>query len=250
VAWLSQLLPTLSLRVSNTAARLCASGWTSILVALFLIVNVQAVMRASADVPLQGQPRAIFDIPAQSLSDALSVFAQVSGMNVLYDAEQVVHVRSAEIKGERDRIHALGALLDGSGLQPRYLGPNTVRIARVSGSAASPEVGLNPLRVSAAVVLAPPDRAAFIRFGLLVQTQVRRTLEINPNLNDRLYSGVVRVWFDASGKVSSVEVLVATPDEETHAAMNRALSDIDIGHAAPAGMPQPVNIRVQAHAAH
>jgi hypothetical protein len=249
VAWPFLLVRTGRARASTMCNRFWESGWRSVLLALCLIASFSETSIAEDVGAPEGQTRAVFDIPAQALSDALSAFAKVSGMSVLYEADQVGRVRSGEVKGERDRIHALDMLLDGSGLQPRYLGPNTVRIARAAGSVATPEVGLNQLRVSAVAAPPPPDRAAFIRFGLLVQTQVRRTLELNPGLNDRLYSGIVRVWFGASGKVSSVEILVNTPDEETHAAMNRALRDIDIGHAAPAGMPQPVNIRVQAHAA-
>jgi len=87
-----------------------------------------------------------FDIPAQSLGDALMAFGRQSGMQVTAEGRLVEGRNSSAVSGRIAPAQALSQLLAGSGLTFRYVGNNAVRLERAP-QAADGAVLLGPVRV-------------------------------------------------------------------------------------------------------
>src|ERR1700752_2934192 len=57
-----------------------------------------------------------FDIPAQSLSDALALYARQAGVQIFFPADPIAGRQSVPIKGQLAAAEVLRQLLAGSGL--------------------------------------------------------------------------------------------------------------------------------------
>ncbi|WP_168176248.1 TonB-dependent receptor [Novosphingobium sp. PC22D] len=90
-----------------------------------------------------------FDIPAQSLDDALIVFARQSGYQVSSDSGLTAARRSSAVSGTMAPGQALSRLLTGTGLTFRFLGANAVRIERAPRASGDGAIRLGPVRVEA-----------------------------------------------------------------------------------------------------
>ncbi|MFT4053559.1 MAG: TonB-dependent receptor [Novosphingobium sp.] len=89
-----------------------------------------------------------YDIPSQSLEDALVVWMRQSGMQVGYEPGDVAGRISAMVSGRHAAGTALSGLLTGSGLTYRATGAGSVRLTRapqVDGASAGTVLG--PVRV-------------------------------------------------------------------------------------------------------
>lgn len=100
---------------------------------------------APAQVQAQAAERQ-FDIPAQSLGDALMTFGRQSGMQVTAEGPLVEGRSSSAVSGRLSATQALSQLLAGSGLTFRYVGANAVRLERAP-QAANGTIQLGPVRV-------------------------------------------------------------------------------------------------------
>lgn len=94
------------------------------------------------------QRQSDFNIPAQSVTDALIQFGRQSGMKVSADAAMVSGVSSPGVRGAMAPVQALGTLLEGTGLTFRVSG-NSVTIERAPQAAVG-AVHLGPVRVEGA----------------------------------------------------------------------------------------------------
>jgi iron complex outermembrane receptor protein len=93
-----------------------------------------------------------FEIPAQSLSSALRAFARTSGTQILTADRLTDGVQSPALNGNYTVIQALTALLTNTGLEPRYVGANTVTVQRpgtasADGSSSENSTRLDPITV-------------------------------------------------------------------------------------------------------
>lgn len=88
-----------------------------------------APVRSTASVP--------FDIPPQSLSQALVRFSTATGMQVFVNAGIVRGINSPGVSGTLPTSDALGRLLSGSGLSYRFTNAGTVTIERAGAAAAA-----------------------------------------------------------------------------------------------------------------
>lgn len=79
-----------------------------------------------------------FDIPAQSLDEALASYGLVSGVQVLYGAELTNNLRSTALKGELTRQQALAQILADTGLTYRFTGTHSASI--IAGSSLQVEI--------------------------------------------------------------------------------------------------------------
>ncbi|HEV7309259.1 TonB-dependent receptor [Ensifer sp.] len=117
------------------------SGRSNLLGAFVLasttIGSFQAATPAAAQ---QGQTAGVtFDIPAQSLTSALTAFARQSGLKLAYSASLTAGKSAPAVHGAVSPPQALSMLLTGSGLTFRLNGGSVTIIERVSGAhAASP----------------------------------------------------------------------------------------------------------------
>ncbi|MFT4089484.1 MAG: TonB-dependent receptor [Asticcacaulis sp.] len=71
-----------------------------------------------------------YNIPAQSLSQAILTFGRQSGVQVTADNDLIQGKRSQAVSGEMAAPEALGRLLNGTGLTYRFVGSNAVTLER------------------------------------------------------------------------------------------------------------------------
>ena len=75
-----------------------------------------AIVASALPAPAYAQQAVAFDIPAQDLGAALRAFAQMSGVQVIFDGDALRGKRSQALKGSYSAEAALAALLRGSGV--------------------------------------------------------------------------------------------------------------------------------------
>ena len=91
----------------------------------------------------QAEPTArTYDIPAGDLAPALNLFADESGLRLVYGAEIAQGVRTKGLRGSYTPEQALRLLLAGSGISYRFADARTVTL---EGAAAGPDGGAIPL---------------------------------------------------------------------------------------------------------
>jgi len=87
-----------------------------------------------------------FDIPAQSLAQALMIFGRQAGLQVTAEGSATSGKTSAAVKGSFAPAEALSRLLTGTGLTFRFVGNNGVQIEAAPQSA-NGSIQLGPVRV-------------------------------------------------------------------------------------------------------
>lgn len=101
-------------------------------------MQTQAGAQTNA-VPVRAAASVSFEIPPQSLSQALVRFSSATGMQVFVNAGIVRGINSPGVSGTLLPSNALGRLLAGSGLSYRFTNASTVAIER-AGAAAAAEI--------------------------------------------------------------------------------------------------------------
>ena len=108
---------------------------------LWLVTTALAAVGTTAYAQAQDQqsPQAVaqaqqvqFDIPPQSLVDALALFGRQSGMQVSVDAGLIRGKSSPGVTGSMASEQALGRLLAGTGITYRLTGGNTAMLQAVA----------------------------------------------------------------------------------------------------------------------
>jgi outer membrane receptor protein involved in Fe transport len=81
-----------------------------------------------------------FRISSQTLADALIRFSEQSGLQIVYDQEQLEGKRAPQVNGAMSAATALDKLLAGSGLRWSYVNPQTVAVQAAPPKTAPPPV--------------------------------------------------------------------------------------------------------------
>ena len=89
-----------------------------------------------------------FEIAPQSLSSALLIFAEQSGLEVLFDARIAEGKSSPGVRGSHTPEQALDQMLDGTGLRYRFVGGNTVNLMHPSNPQSARPVTLNAITIT------------------------------------------------------------------------------------------------------
>ena len=85
----------------------------------------------------------------------------------------------------------------------------------------------------------------FTNFANLAKGELQRHLGRNAALKRRRYVVELRLWLNPAGAVSRYELVGATGDTETDDAIREAMNSAPaFSQAQPAGMPQPLRLRV------
>ena len=130
------------------AVRCGLSMVSAALAALWLASEASAQDRRPPQTATQAR-HSLFDIPPQSLTDALALFGRQSGMQVSADAGLVRDIRSAGVRGALSPERALGQLLAGTGITYRLTGANTAVLEHGVPVADSGPMRLSPIKVTA-----------------------------------------------------------------------------------------------------
>ena len=121
-----------------------------------LAVQDPLVAQASA----AGQEPVVFDIAEQDLNAALLLFADRTGLQLVYDIGLVEGLRSAPLNGSFMPQEALTRLLAGTGIAFRANGADTVTLERVSTRDNGDALRLGPVTVTAARTATPVSELA------------------------------------------------------------------------------------------
>ncbi len=95
-------------------------------------------LACSAALAAQAQSNSVLDVPAGDLATALATYAQQSGTQLIYRADQLKGARSGGLHGQAASPQALDALLKGSGFRAQRDASGAVLIVPGTGSQAAP----------------------------------------------------------------------------------------------------------------
>ncbi len=199
---------------------------TSELAAAFGIVVVFAVTPAwSAPATDQAGP-VPFDIPTESLGDALYAYSVATGIEVISDDTLVAGKRSAGISGRYLPEVALRRLLEPTGLAARSVGEGAVAL-------------------EAAVPMAPMTADdPYGSYSAALQLALTRALCRYDDTRPGYYRVAARLWIGPSGAVERSVLLDGTGDSKRDASLSQLLNHLSVGGPPPVGMPQPATILV------
>ena len=126
------------------------SGVRHAIAALLVATAGVSALAFSSPASAQGSAQVRrFDIPAQSLASALTVFGDQADLQIAADTSLVEGIRSQGVSGSMAPAEALSRLLSGTGLTWRSLNARSIRIERAP-AAADGTLQLGPVRVEGA----------------------------------------------------------------------------------------------------
>jgi iron complex outermembrane receptor protein len=117
-----------------------------VLGAVLMATTAMAVIPATPAAAQTASAQRSFDIPAQSLPQALMIFGRQAGLQVTAEGAVTSGKASAAVNGDLAPAEALSRLLTGTGLTFRFVGSNGVQIEPVPQSADG-AIQLGPVRV-------------------------------------------------------------------------------------------------------
>jgi hypothetical protein len=171
-----------------------------------------------------------FDIPAQSMSEALYAFSATTGIEILVDARSAAGRRSTGVDGVMAPLAALEILLAGSGLVAQDFGPGTIALKPVAPAPAN-----RPSATSARLDLP---------YFADVQRAVQRALCAEVQTPPGRYRVALKLWIGQSGTVVLSKRLDTTGDPALDAAIDTVMrGGLWIG-LPPAELPQPITLLI------
>ncbi len=187
-----------------------------------------------------------FDIPAESLVDALQAYSLQSGVQVMFETASAADYRSAAVEGELAPDVALRKLLASTDLRIRYSRPTAITLAPASAPnpddppadvLASADMTLDTLRVSDT---AASDRRRLDGYISAVQVDIQKALKKVAAAQHGDYRVAIKLWVDPSRTVERAELEGSTGDRDRDGAITNALRGLVLSQAAPANTPQPM----------
>lgn len=160
-----------------------------------------------------------FDIPVQSLENALYGFSAATGTEVFADGSAVAGRRSSDVRGTLTIAQALRALLIGTGLEAHPIGVRAVTLSPI-----------------------PQERSrtvAYQSFSANLQSAALHQLCREGDINLGTYRVAMQLWLNEFGNVRLVELLSSTGDEIRDRRIQSLLQGVSVGKP-PATLPQPV----------
>jgi hypothetical protein len=177
----------------------------------------------------------VFDIPSQSLGDALYAYSALTGVEILTDDALLSRRRSAGIKGSFTVETALQHLLAHSGLTARYVGVG-------AGAFTLTQIPAPPAGVSSDDDSSLEDR--YDAYSMMLQSAVVQALCRYDETRPGYYRVAVRLWISPSGLIERAAFLGSTGDGHRDAALLRLFDHMDVGDPPPDGLPQPATLLV------
>lgn len=178
-----------------------------------------------------------FDIPAQTLGDALDAYSVAAGLSVLIVSDAASQPVPA-LRGRLTRKQALAALLAGSGLAPYFVDNRSivVRPAPGAGQAPVPQARL----IALGDIPGVHDGADHRGYVAQVQDTVRAALCSTAATRPGGYRLGMQLWVDARGRIARLNLLGTTGAPARDGAIGQALQGLAVGAEPAADMPQPV----------
>ena len=83
-------------------------------------------------------------------------------------------------------------------------------------------------------------------YAAKVQSGISEALRRDPKIREAVINGKVRIWPDASGRITRAKLDSSTGDAALDAAIIRSLNGVQLSAPPPADMPSPVILRISA----
>ena len=83
-------------------------------------------------------------------------------------------------------------------------------------------------------------------YAAKVQSGISEALRRDPKIREAVLNGKVRVWPDATGRITRSKLDTGTGDAALDAAIIRTLSGVQLSEPPPADMPSPIILRISA----
>lgn len=93
-----------------------------------------------------------------------------------------------------------------------------------------------------------PGTAAYTNYGRIVSSDVQSALGRDSTLHTAKFSAELKLWLDAAGKVTRVQLAASSGDPAIDQAVTRSLSGLAMREPPPKDMPQPIRLRTRATA--
>jgi hypothetical protein len=220
------------------------TAWLPRAIAVFaLMIGAAAAFDEGAVKPL-GPVK--FNIPGESLIDALQAYSTQSGVQVMFETTSAAGYQSAPVQGEFAPEVALRALLANTDLRIRYSRPTAITLAPASApnldeppahALTSADMALDTLRVSGA---AEPDRHRFDQYTGAVQADIQKALKKLVETRRGDYRIAVKVWVNPSRTIERAELQGSTGDRERDSTITGTLRGLMLNESAPPNTPQPM----------
>jgi hypothetical protein len=215
-------------------------------ICLIMICGLSSPGSTADGTGVDANPRS-FDIPSEPLAAALQTYSQSTGVELFYESEITVGLRSPVLKGRFTPRAALRALLADTGFLIHYNRDDAVSLS-LPGDPDLPRTGL-----AGATSLSLPqldvmpageavDETQLRQFSEAVQEDVTAALSKNSNIRSGTYRVHVKLWVDPSRTIRRADLAQTTGDLGRDAEIATALQGLTISRAPPANMPQPVRI--------
>jgi len=196
-----------------------ARGWRAIVLGLLLATTAGGMVAEPAFAQAREQKRS-FDIPAQSLTEALLIFGRQSGVQVTADATLTSGKSSSAVSGDLSSGQALSRLLSGTGLTFRFINSRAVRIEAAPVNADG-SIQLGPVRVegdtgrggasvSASVTSDPVATEATGSYTIAAMNTATR-LALSPRETPQSVTVITRQRIEDQGLTTLSDVVRATP---------------------------------------
>lgn len=169
-----------------------------------------------------------FNIPAQTLQDALEQYGAVTGVSVVYLGTLVTGRQSPAVSGRLEAGEALRRLLAGSGLSARYTSQNALVLVRPPEAARGAPAS-SPSR---------PEAGRYRQYYGAVQGAMQAALCRNPMLAKEDFRAALQFWVSAGGRLERIRLLDSTGLPARDDALLRSLEKAVVGPPPP-GFEQP-----------
>ena len=133
----------------------------------------------------EAESKRSYDISKQALDSALAEFAQVTGLQLAYDAALTHGLMSNGVQGNFTPRQALNRLLMGTFLQARFTNPATVTLERTHSTE------LEPLTVVSATRVATPVNQLGRSVTVVTAQEIAQQAALDRNLNSILAKTVL-----------------------------------------------------------
>jgi len=192
-----------------------------------------------------------YTIPAQPLNAAITIFATVSDVDVLYDKKLGESRRSSSVEGHFSPQRAILLLLQGTGLVCRFTGPNAAVIFPADKPDAEvailphdgPSIDLTTLRITASPVIGRPLNTSFEAYGQAAQSEIYQKLRSDPQFRASPFRIEIKVHIDSAGNILETRFIHGSGNDTLDAKIVSVLDHVQLTQPPP-NMPMPLHFLV------
>jgi hypothetical protein len=223
--------------------------------AALLVLSIGLAFASGQERPAAIGPHA-FHIPALPLIDALQIYSQQAGVQVMFETASAAGYQSEPVDGDFTPEAALRKLLADTDLRIRYSRSSAVTLAPASAPnpddppghpLASADLVLETLHVSGAREAADRDRLG--EYIVALQSDIQRSLRNLSRTRRGEYRVAVKVWVTSSARtIERAELDGSTGDPDRDSTIAEALRGMTLTQQAPPNTPQPIRFMISIHA--